>query len=90
MSGEDLHDLIRQLRVELEWAVRTGITPPPPPPLPSLEQAQSAAPELSRAAPEMDGPPLPDEPPPHIRDVPPPGPMEPPAAPREQHVVREA
>ncbi len=42
MSSQELHDLIRQLRVELEWAVRTGIEPPPPPPPPSMAATEVA------------------------------------------------
>ena len=43
MNGDELHDLIRQLRVELEWAVRTGIQPPPPPAPPPLHAERAAS-----------------------------------------------
>ena len=74
MSAEELHDLIRQLRVELEWAVRTGIQPPPAPPPPPLVATEPATAATEASPPVVHEAEFPsdaqqarraDEPPPH-------------------------
>lgn len=54
---DDLHLLIRQLRTELEWAMRTGIEPAPPPPPP--DEVEPFVPAPARAVAEENLPPPP-------------------------------
>lgn len=55
---EEIATLVRQLRVELDWARRTGVKLIPPVPLAPVESRQSASPPAGRAPqPSQKGPP---------------------------------